>query len=278
MLSSSDSIPNPSSALGYVSILLDVLDEPDHPIRDTIDEDALHALADDMGANGLHQPIGVRGPSDRGRWEIIWGHRRLLAARLLGWREIAAKLHPLATDPDQARAAENLIREQLNPVEEARLCITLLKQLGSVSAVIRATRRSNTWVTARLALYEMPDDVQHAVGAKLIPVAVASALASIDHEGYRQSLIDEAARTGATEKLAAIWVAEYAKDRDRLINNLEAIPELIRRAKEAATYTDCQGCLSRVSWKVVETLRLCPACMSSIEEHTAGGGAAGSPA
>src|SRR5712664_2221472 len=100
-------------------IPLDAVDVPAEPLRESIDPQALGDLADDMAVNNLLQPIGARGPSPTNRYEVVWGHRRLLAARMLDWPSIPARVCPWPTDPALARIAENMMRTDLNPREEA---------------------------------------------------------------------------------------------------------------------------------------------------------------
>jgi len=98
---------------------LDRIDEPAAPLREAIDPSALGELTDSLATDGLLQPIGLRGPNGEGRYEIIWGHRRFLAARSLGWTTIGARLCPWDTSPTMARMTENFQRTDLNPREEA---------------------------------------------------------------------------------------------------------------------------------------------------------------
>jgi ParB/RepB/Spo0J family partition protein len=217
-----------------------------------------------MGAEGLHQPIGVRGPMPDGRYEIMWGHRRWLAAQALGWPEIRARVHPAETDPLLARASENLQREQLTPLEEAHLCGELTAAGLSPHQVARRLRRSLAWVESRLQVLAAPADIQAAIHAREIPLGVAYALAAIDHDGYRRELIAQAVRLGATIPVAQVWVAEFARDRDQLISSHEGVEEIIRRARDVQALTDCMGCQGRVPWVEIEQLRLCPTCYKTI--------------
>src|SRR6267142_4191895 len=91
-------------------IAVDAIDDPSVPARESVDQVALGELADNMSANGLLQYIGVRGPSPGGRYEVVWGHRRTMAARILQWPTITARVCPWDTEPLEARAAETLIR------------------------------------------------------------------------------------------------------------------------------------------------------------------------
>ncbi|MEK7178331.1 MAG: ParB/RepB/Spo0J family partition protein, partial [Patescibacteria group bacterium] len=113
-----------------VSLNLHEILEPDKPSRDKIHQPAIQEMGNSLLKCGQLQPILVRRESNL--YKIEAGHRRFLAARLIGWSVIdAIILDP--TDEDSLhleRAHENLIREDLNPVEEARLTWDLVYEDG----------------------------------------------------------------------------------------------------------------------------------------------------
>ena len=76
----------------------DLIDEPPHRLRGEIDPERLGALADSIAAEGLHQAVGVCGPRADGRYVVGFGHRRLLAHRLLGRPTVRARVYPEGTD------------------------------------------------------------------------------------------------------------------------------------------------------------------------------------
>jgi ParB family transcriptional regulator, chromosome partitioning protein len=98
--------------------------------RRYFDEAALEALAGSVRERGLLQPVLVR-PLENGRYGLVAGERRWRAARLAALETIPALVSPyddLAAL--EAGLIENMAREDLNPVEEARACATLVKELG----------------------------------------------------------------------------------------------------------------------------------------------------
>ena len=132
---------------------------PKQPRR-SFDEDALLALAGSLRERGVLQPVLVR-PVAGGTYELVAGERRWRAARLAGLEEIPA----LVRDRDDAEALEaalieNMAREDLNPVEEARACAALVEELGLTrEAVGLRVGRSRVAVTNLMRLLDLPDDV-----------------------------------------------------------------------------------------------------------------------
>src|SRR5213076_3008356 len=98
--------------------------------RRRFDEESLRALAGSVEERGVLQPVLVR-PVAGGTYELIAGERRWRAARLAGLETIPALVR--ARDDSEAlevALVENMAREDLNPVEEARACAALVEELG----------------------------------------------------------------------------------------------------------------------------------------------------
>lgn len=237
-----------------------LIDAPAHALREHIDPEGVAELADSMAAEGLHQPIGVRQTPATGRYEIIWGHRRLLAARLLQWEHIEARVFASTFDPLLAAVSENLQRADLTPVEEANAVQQMLARGHSQASVARMFRRSLGWVHTRLALLQLPSDLQAAVHDGRLAIAIAQALGEIDHEGYRQELIAEAVRTGANGATAGLWVAHYKLDGARLLQNRARVDEVLAAKASFKVYYPCDACGVETPYEGTRALRFCATC------------------
>jgi ParB/RepB/Spo0J family partition protein len=240
------------------------IDPPKTAARESIDPDKLADLADDMLSNGLLQRVGLIGPDPAGRYEVNWGDRRTRAARQLGWRTIAARVAPHGTNPAAMRAAENNVREPLNPREEARQVKELLDAGMPLPNIRRTLRRSEAWIEQRLALLGWPEDVQQAVAEGRLPLAVARQLVKIDNELYRADLTREAVRTGATERTAIVWAAAYEADRARIDVNSATVQELIERRDSFQVVTACEACDDRVDIRTTRLIRICGSCSAEL--------------
>jgi ParB family chromosome partitioning protein len=136
-----------------------VAQNPRQPRR-SFDEDALVALAESLKDRGVLQPVLVR-PVAGGTYELIAGERRWRAAQLAGLETVPAVVRP---DDDAASLElaliENMAREDLNPVEEARACAALVEELGLTREEVgRRVGRSRVSVSNLLRLLDLPDDV-----------------------------------------------------------------------------------------------------------------------
>jgi ParB family transcriptional regulator, chromosome partitioning protein len=130
---------------------------PSQPRR-FFDEDSLVALAASLKERGLLQPVLCR-PLPGGTYELIAGERRWRAARLAGLESMAAMVRPHDDAASLELALiENMARENLNPLEEARACAALIEDLGlSREEIGRRVGRSRVAISNLLRLLELPD-------------------------------------------------------------------------------------------------------------------------
>ena len=186
--------PAASEAAGDGSLrtlAIDLVQRGRYQPRTDMHPESLQDLADSIKAQGLVQPIVVR-PVGGGRFEIIAGERRWRAAQLAGLQAVPVVVRDV---PDRAAIAmaliENIQRENLNPLEEARALRRLIDEFEMThQEAAEAVGRSRTAVSNLLRLLELNDDVKQLVEAGKLEMGHARALLAL--AGARQS---EAART-----------------------------------------------------------------------------------
>ena len=138
---------------------VDMIDPSPNQPRRTFDEDSLMALAGSIRARGVLQPVLVR-PTVSGRYELIAGERRWRAAKLAELTAIPAvvRRHDDAASLEVA-LIENMAREDLNPVEEARACAALVEELGLTREDVGLrVGRSRVAVSNLIRLLDLPDE------------------------------------------------------------------------------------------------------------------------
>lgn len=131
---------------------------PNQP-RSVFDESALQALSESIAENGVLQPVLVR-PVAGGTFELIAGERRWRAAKLAELDEVPALVRPRDDAASLELAlVENMARQDLNPVEEARACAALVEELGLTREDVgRRVGRSRVAVSNLLRLLDLPDE------------------------------------------------------------------------------------------------------------------------
>jgi ParB family transcriptional regulator, chromosome partitioning protein len=135
-----------------------IVPNPDQPRRQ-FDEDGLVALSESIKERGVLQPVLVR-PLPAGNYELIAGERRWRAAEAAGLETMPAIVRADTTATTLELALiENMAREDLNPIEEARACEALTEELGlSRAEVGRRVGRGRVAVSNLLRLLELPDE------------------------------------------------------------------------------------------------------------------------
>src|SRR3954471_1100638 len=153
-------------AEGFREVPLDLVRPNPRQPRRAFDEGALADLAESVRSRGVLQPVVVR-PLAGGEYELVAGERRLRAAEIAGLEAIPAVVRE--TD-DWERLdlalAENMAREDLNPVEEARACATLVEDLGLTKGEVgRRVGRSRVAISNLIRLLDLPEEALELIEA-----------------------------------------------------------------------------------------------------------------
>jgi len=179
-------IPQRAAPQGVVDVPIDrVASSPFQP-RTSIDEAELETLAESVRAHGIIQPILVTETLDG--YRLVAGERRLRAARLAGLDRIPAVVRQLA-DREQLELAlvENVQREDLNPLEEARAYRQLIDEFGFTQEQLAArVSRARSSVANTLRLLDLDASVQTALEAGSVTEGHARALGTLDQVGQRR--------------------------------------------------------------------------------------------
>jgi ParB family transcriptional regulator, chromosome partitioning protein len=185
--------------------------------RRRFDAEGISELTESVRAQGLVQPVVVR-PAEGGTWELIAGERRLRAARAAGLATIPALVRE-TDDRDSLLLAlvENVAREDLSPVEEARAYAVLIDEFQlSLGEVAERVGRSKPTVSNRIRLLELPEDVLGLLERGLLSEGHARAVLAVPGHDDRRALARQVIRKGltvrATER-AARWAGARTKPR-----------------------------------------------------------------
>jgi len=178
-------------------------------------EASLAGLAESIRERGVLQPVIVR-PRSRGGYELVAGERRWRAAQVAGITTIPALVKD---DVDEAASLElalieNLAREDLSPVEEARTIATLLDDLR-ITATALATRlgRSRADVAHTTRLLELPDEAIHLIDAGVLSKGHGKALLTEPDHQRRRVLARRAAEAGWSVRALEAEIAGATRPR-----------------------------------------------------------------
>ena len=186
-----------------------IVPNPQQPRR-VFDEQGLVALADSLKERGVLQPVLVR-PVPGGTYELIAGERRWRAARLAELESVPALVRP-GDDVASLELAliENMAREDLNPLDEARACAALVEELGLTrDEVGRRVGRSRVAISNLLRLLDLPDLALMLIEDGSLTEGHGRALLMAPDHDARRRLAREAATKG--------WSVRQTEERARAL-------------------------------------------------------------
>ncbi len=192
----------------------------DEQPRETFDEKALQELADSIAQYGVIQPIVAR-KLNTGYYQIIAGERRWRAARMAGLEEVPVRV----LEADDRRTAElalveNLLREDLNPIEEAKGYQSLIRDYGlTQEETAKSVGRSRPAITNSLRLLSLSPAVMELVEKKELSAGHARALITITDDTKQLSaareVITKSLSVRRTEQLANRLLRETQQKKEK---------------------------------------------------------------
>jgi ParB family chromosome partitioning protein len=186
-------------------IPIDLIDPSSLQPRTVFDEAKLDELAQSISANGVVQPLLLRRKG--ARYELIAGERRWRAAQLAGLSKVPAVIRNVPDEKVLELALiENIQREDLNPIEEARAYKKLIDTVGlTQETVAERVGRDRSYVTNYLRLLKLPNDLQELLQRGKLSTGHARALLGSEHVEVQRRLarrvIDQDLSVRATERL-----------------------------------------------------------------------------
>jgi ParB family chromosome partitioning protein len=225
------------------NIPLDQIMEPPAPMRVSMDEAALYELRDSIRALGMLQPIIVvptanvqdREPTaDSGvfangqhvaveRYEIVAGHRRYLAARLVPLAELPCMVYSDGSlAKEAAMLAENVYREDVTAAEEGFFYLELIEKHTLTEAQLCAmVKQSPEYIYARTDMCQKDATIASLNAQRKINFTVAKELLKCPDPAHRAYLAQMAADSGATGSVVKSWVAQWKAQQSGPLETLQ---------------------------------------------------------
>ena len=197
------------------------------------DEDKLTELASSIKANGVIQPLIIRESSTG--YELVAGERRWRASRIVGLRKVPCIVRNF-DDRQNAIVAiiENMQREDLNPIEEAKGLRSMTEKYGFTQEQVSASLgRSRTYIANSIRLLKLPEEIQEYVSSGQMSAAHGRTIINIPNKARQKEVADKIIRNDlsvrATEKLAERVKDELKPERKK--RKKPAKPESARSAE-----------------------------------------------
>ena len=195
-------------------VLLDIrkIDPDSAQPRKNFDDEALEELADSIKAHGILQPLIVQ-KKDEDRYQIIAGERRWRAAKKAGIMEIPALVKEYAPEEMlEISLIENIQRENLNPVEEAKAYRRLVEEYSfKQEEIAKRVGKNRTTITNSLRLLGLDDEVLSYLVSKDLSAGHAKALLSVRSKERQIALARKAVKEGMSVRKLEALVQEKPK-------------------------------------------------------------------
>jgi len=204
---------------GPAEIAIDQIDANPFQPRRTFSAEKLKELADSIRSSGVVQPVLLRRAD--GRYQLIAGERRWRAAREAGLTTIPAVVRDVGDrDALEWALTENLLREDLNPMEAAQGYATLQQKHGlSHEEIAARLGLDRSTITNTLRLLRLPAEVQQMIAEGTVSSGHARALLGLDSAAAQLKMAESIVKQGLSvrqvEKLVALRVSRPAKKEAR---------------------------------------------------------------
>jgi ParB family chromosome partitioning protein len=210
-------MPTPQAA-GAQEIAVDLIDPNPYQTRRQINEASLAELTESIRISGVVQPVVLR-PAANGRFQLVAGERRWLASRRAGKTTVPAVVRQISNEQAmEITIIENLQREDLNPMEQARAFERLSREFKLTQEQIAArTGKDRASIANFIRLLKLPDLLQEALESGAISFGHGKVLAGLvafpeQLEKAAHEVIARHLSVRQTEELAARLLQPAAED------------------------------------------------------------------
>lgn len=243
--------------------------EPRLQPRLQVQDEGIPELAHSISEHGLISPLTVT--LDEGGYRLLAGNRRLMAIKRLGWAEVPCIIVDADLDlGDQITIAENIIRRNLSPVEEAYAFAIYLQRTGETHEQL-ADRlgKERTYVTRRLLLTDLDDTTLAAIEEGIINLTQALQLRRVEDPDVREMFIEHAQRYGCNVRVMEVWVNNYQREqaRARAQHERDVTPQEVEPPRQV--FMACDRCGEATAYESLRPAYLCPNCKLIVATYRA---------
>lgn len=242
-------------------IEIEKIREPRNAARLDPKDDSIYELAESILAVGLINPLTVR-QVDNGNYEVIAGHRRLLACQLAGLKKVPCIIKKADEElADTIMLTENTARKDMTPIEEAAKLLELQKRkdLG-IGALARIVGRSKSWVRQRLDLLKIRPELQKAVHEGKISIQAAFILDQVDDDEVRNRWLRQVEVGDVSNNTLKMWLRTYEEAKKWEEEWEEEFEKQEKKVKDYDLRGRCQICGDKFEYEKLTTLVVCREC------------------
>ncbi|MBS1793825.1 MAG: ParB/RepB/Spo0J family partition protein [Acidobacteria bacterium] len=214
---------------------LDLIEPNAEQPRTRFTEENLEELTQSIRANGIVQPIVVRRKGSR--FEIVAGERRWRAAQRAGLQKIQAVVKNVSDDKLLELALiENIQRQELNPIEEAKAYKNLISSVGLTQELVaERVGKNRTVITTSLRLLKLPEEIQRMIEEGKLSAGHGRALLMIDDLESQKRIAATIIEMSLSVREAEKAVKRLIKPKPEIVENKEVTPTVDANVKAAET-------------------------------------------
>ena len=219
----------------FLDLDLDLIDPNSEQPRSRFTEDKLEELAQSIRANGIVQPIVVR---KRGsRYQIVAGERRWRAAQRAGLQKIPAVIKEVADNKLLELALiENIQRQELNAIEEAKAYKNLIDAIGLTQEMIaERVGKNRTIITTFLRLLKLPKDIQKLVEEEKLTAGHGRALLMVEDADSQRRIATKVIELSLSVRETEKAVKRIGKDSTETAEKKNIKPKIDANVRAAET-------------------------------------------
>lgn len=214
---------------------LDLIEPNSEQPRTRFTEENLEELTQSIRVNGIVQPIVVRRKG--GRYEIVAGERRWRAAQRAGLRKIPSVVKDVSDDKLLELAlVENIQRQELNPIEEAKAYKNLINMVGLTQEMVaERVGKNRTVITTSLRLLKLPDEIQKLIEEEKISAGHGRALLMIDDSEAQKRVARTVMEMSLSVRETEKSVKRLGRGESQVVENKQVSPKIDANVKAAET-------------------------------------------
>lgn len=259
------------------NISIDLIDIPKHEMRENVSREYLEGLAESIRDRGLINPISVKKVGDR--YEVVAGCCRYLAHKIL--QSLIVPCFVVVGDDremESIKIHENLYREDVNPVDEAKYYGMLINEKGfSVDDIIKLSNKTAKYVEGRYELLSYDAAILAAISGGKINLSVAKELMKFRNPDVRFQYLSLSIENGASSKTVCSWRLTHECENGLTPADGGPIGPIPILQTYQAPAKDCWCCGMDLSGLPLFMVMACPVCARELK-NIAGRGVVPAPA
>jgi ParB/RepB/Spo0J family partition protein len=239
-----------------------IIRNPNQP-RKTFDPQKLEELKTSILTHGLRNPVKLRPhPTEKGKFEIVSGERRVRAHRLGGLQTVRAIVEEMTTEEAAEESLlENIAREDLNPVEEGEAYAHMVSRGWTVQKLAQTVGKSTTYIVSMSRLATLIPEAKTLLVSKQLALTNALRIAALENEDLQRNAMRRVAKGDLSTQEFAIYVETLKANQEllplfggKLDEATNALPEGVTKKKARSIGRRYNEIINRVAGLLRQTI------------------------